>query len=233
MLVPNGTNARTGDPRGDHQNWNDVRPPARSGSPRADDVAFIERLLDRVVRRFDADARRLYVTGASNGGLMTYYLLMRRPERFAAGAAFVANLPVDPARMSLPATPTPLMIANASADPLMPHDGGEIPGGRGTVRSSKATVEWWIGANRARRDDARTRYLPDTDPHDGCRIRETTWSPGPGGAELVYYAIEGGGHALPSRRHPIPDNFLVRRFIGPVCRDAEGARLAWRFLRRH
>lgn len=233
LLVPNGTNARTGDPAGDRQNWNDVRPPRESGNPQADDLLFIDRVLDRVIERFDTDPQRVYVTGASNGGLMTYYLLMQRPERFAAGASFVANLPVDPVRMRIPASPTPLMIANGSADPLMPWGGGAIPGGRGLVRSTAATVDWWIEANRALRDGARTSTLPDADPDDGCRIRETRYPPGAGGAEVVFYALDGSGHALPSRRHQIPENFLTRRFIGPVCRDVEGARLAWRFLRRH
>jgi hypothetical protein len=35
---------------------------------------------------------------------------------------------------------------------------------------------------------------------------------------------------MASRRHAITDIFLVRRFIGPVCRDIEAVDLVWDFF---
>jgi poly(3-hydroxybutyrate) depolymerase len=76
--------------------------------------------------------------------------------------------------------------------------------------------------------------LPDRDPDDGCRIQRIVWnSESTVAAPLVFYRAEGGGHALPSIAHPLHLGPLARRLIGPVCRDVEGAELAWEFFMRH
>jgi poly(3-hydroxybutyrate) depolymerase len=72
--------------------------------------------------------------------------------------------------------------------------------------------------------------LSDTDPRDGCPLLVTTYRALPGGAQVQFLKMAGGGHAMPSREHRLPDTRLVRRLIGPVCRDAEGAEMAWDFL---
>lgn len=50
--------------------------------------------LDKSIKEFRGDARRIYLTGYSAGGNGSWYLLSRYPERFAAAAiicSFVAN----------------------------------------------------------------------------------------------------------------------------------------------
>jgi len=92
-------------------------------------------------------------------------------------------------------------------------------------------VAWWLRVNHATDAPRRTRYLPDRAPDDECRLREVTWTPESGGAPVRLLAMEGGGHTLPSLRYDLPDNFIARRIFGNVCRDAEGAVLAWEFMR--
>lgn len=229
LLVPNGTNPDNGDPRGDNQTWNDLRQDiARASS--ADDVAYILALIGWAQATYRTDAARVYVTGASNGGMMTFRLLMEVPEPFAAGAAFVGALPAEDTRLKPPARPTPLLIANGKLDPLVQWNGGEIAGHRGQTRSVAATVAWWAAANKAAAQPSATATLPDTDPSDACRIERRDYPAGPGGAPVTTYTMTGGGHSIPSSRYDIPKGWLVRRFIGPVCRDAEGIELAWQFL---
>ncbi len=231
LVVPNGTNPENGDTRGDNQFWLGARPAADTDDPpRADDVRFITDMLDRIERRYPVDPARVYVSGASNGGLLTYTLLMEEARRFAAGAAFIANLPAADTDLRTPHTPTPLMIANGTQDRLMQWDGGEIPMGGGRTRSTEDTVAWWLSANNAADAPRRTRYLPDQAPDDDCRLREVTWEPESDGAPVRLLAMEGGGHTLPSLRYDLPDNFIARRIFGNVCRDAEGAALAWEFM---
>lgn len=229
LLVPNGTNARTGDTAGDNQNWADVR--GLSGD-RGADVRFILAMIDWAVERYRADPRRVYVTGASNGGMMTYTLLMDAPGRFAAGAAFIANLPAADEALRQPSRPTPLMIMNGTEDPLMPYAGGAVAYNRGEVRSAPATAAWWIAANRATRQGVEVR-LPDGDPNDGCRIRGERHIALPDGAPVVFYTVEGGGHAAPTPNHPEQPSRLATRLLGPLCRDVESSRLAWDFMRAY
>jgi polyhydroxybutyrate depolymerase len=231
LLAPNGTNVTTGDTRGDRQTWNDVRPPGARRDSEADDVAFIGAMLDWAERRYRVDPQRIYVTGASNGGMMTYRLLIEAPERFAAGAAFIASLPEKSPHVKPPRRPTPLMIANGTADPLVPWEGGDRMQAGFAVLSAEATVAWWVRAVGADAQRPSTEALPDLAPDDRCRIHKTTYPVLAGGAPVVFFRLEGGGHAMPSMHYPLPDTRLVRRLIGNACADAEGAELAWEFMR--
>jgi polyhydroxybutyrate depolymerase len=229
LLVPNGTNADTGDAAGDNQNWTDLRADVARETV-ADDVGFIRALLDAEEANYNVDRRRLYVTGASNGGIMTFRLLMEMPERFAAAATFVAALPVDEGRFNMPSRPTPLLLANGTKDPLMRWDGGRIAGNRGETRSVADTIAWWLKANGANSKPATVTQVPDRDPADDCIITRADFAAKAGGAPVVTYTMQGGGHSLPSIKYKLPDNWGVRRFIGPVCRDAEGVDLVWNFV---
>lgn len=51
-----------------------------------DDVAFLEFVLDEVIKKYPIDESRVYVTGHSNGSVMTQILVNKIPERFAAAA---------------------------------------------------------------------------------------------------------------------------------------------------
>ncbi|GAB4465743.1 MAG: PHB depolymerase family esterase [Armatimonadaceae bacterium] len=230
LLVPNGTNPRNNDTKGDRQNWNDLRTVRSNADSQEDDVRFIRELLEWTGKNYSVDRSRVYVTGASNGGMMTFRLLIEAPELFAAGAAFIANLPEERSVLKQPSVPTPLMIMNGTKDPLVQWEGGDVAGGRGRTLSSAGTVSWWLQANRAESTSPVKETLPDRDPSDGCRIYKTVYAPKPNGATVAFYRVEGGGHAMPSQNHALPDNRLIRRMIGPVCKDAEGAKLAWEFF---
>ena len=220
LIAPNGTNDRLGGPAGDRQHWNDLRDTRVRG---IDDVGFLTALAARVVADHGADARRIYATGPSNGGMMTYRLLTEAADVFAAGVAFVANLPrADTPR---PARPVPVMIMNGTADPLMPYGGGTVAKDRGAVLSTDETARFFAAANGIT-GEPRRRALPDP-LDDGCRMIETRW---PGPAPVVLVTVEGGGHQIP---HPEGGTSrpLARRIVGPACRDAHGLEIGWRFLR--
>jgi poly(3-hydroxybutyrate) depolymerase len=46
--------------------------------------AFVDRLLDRLGRRFRVDRRRVFATGFSNGGFLAYRLACSRSEPYGA-----------------------------------------------------------------------------------------------------------------------------------------------------
>ncbi|MBI3118887.1 MAG: dienelactone hydrolase family protein [Candidatus Hydrogenedentes bacterium] len=232
LLVPNGVNAETGDAAGNHQQWNDCRQNEDMSEPMptSDDVGFIAAMLDWAEANFDLDSARVYATGASNGGLMSYRLGMELPGRIAAIVVFVANLPAH-SECAPPEHPVPIMIVNGTDDPLMPYNGGEVgPGHRGPVLSTEATLQAWLQVNGLDAEDLQTTPLPDTDPADGSRIVQLRYDAEDAPAEVVLYRVEGGGHALPSIAHPI-SGLLVRTLLGPQNHDLEGARAAWEFLK--
>jgi polyhydroxybutyrate depolymerase len=230
LLTPNGTNPENGDTMGDDQIWNDLRAPDSKRRSTNDDVRFVGQLLDWAAATLGADTNRAYVTGASNGGMMTYRLLVDTPERFAAGAAFVAALPGDLTRAHQPARPVPLMIANATKDPMIKWEGGFAPG-KLRIASTPDTLAWWIKANHANPDGAKEEALPDTDPKDKCRIYKTEYPALDGGAPVLFYRIEGGSHSMPSKQHLYREGPIIQKTLG-LARDVEGAEIAWDFMKQ-
>ncbi len=227
LLVPNGTDPQTGGPGGDDQHWNDCRPPSADPITQstADDVGFVVALADWAAQRFPVDAQRFFVTGASNGGKMTFRIATERPERVAGAAVFIANLP-DATECAVPSTPVPMLIVNGTADAISPFEEGDV-GGRGSHLSALATRDVWRQVNRPASPPDTIR-LPDLDPDDGSTIACEHFSATPQGAALRFCVVDGGGHAMPSRAHRLPG--WLERIVGPQNHDAEGARLAWAFL---
>jgi polyhydroxybutyrate depolymerase len=231
LIVPNGVNAATGEAWGDDQNWHDCRGDAPAIETGADDVAFISALIDWAQANFAVDTERVYSTGASNGGKMSYRLARELDDRIAAIAAFIANeAAVD--ECAEPQSPVSAFICNGTGDPLQQWDGGEIPGGRGTSISSLATRDYWIAHNNCDAESADSIMYPDLNPNDGCTVRSELFTGGDEGAEVMFYTVEGGGHTMPSIAHPVAAWILRVLPLGNQNRDIEGARHAWAFLAR-
>ncbi len=232
LLVPNGTNPTTGDTQGDQQNWNDCRPPVAGTRTNTtnDDVGFTRNLITWASTHYAIDQKRVYATGASNGGEMAYRVAIELSDQIAAVAAFIANLPE--ANECQPAThPMPIMMMNGTQDPLMPWDGGTVNGDAGNVLSAQATRDYWLQVNHSNPKDAITKNLPNRDRADRSHIIATLYPATSNGAAVWFYQVEGGGHAMPSIQFEIPQ-FIQRRVVGPQNHDLEGASAAWKFLRR-
>ena len=201
VLLPNGTDGSgaTG-PTGSF-NWNDCRADAGPASTPSDDVGFVSALIDAAIGEYAIDPTRVYALGASNGGLMTYRLLLELSDRIAAGAAAIANLPVNSECRTEPEAPRSVLIMNGTADPIMPFAGGNVAANRGAIVSSDATRDFWRGF-LATADTPQVLDFPDLDPNDGGTVRREIWPGGRGGTEVRYYRVEGGGHNLPSIAFP-------------------------------
>lgn len=231
LLSPNGVNPRTGDAEGDFQTWNGLRPGQDGRRSQADDVAYLEQVVAWSIERKEVDRDRIYTVGASNGGEMVHRLLIERPQLFAAGVSNISNLPAN--KISDVERPTPIMILNGTADPLMPYEGGPVRQVAEPVRSVGETLSYWISMHELDRDAAETTRLPDADPDDGCRIVRTAYRGAPDAPPpVVFYRVEGGGHSVPfpsKAERPA----AIRRLLGNACHDADGTALAWAFMRRH
>lgn len=231
LLAPNGTDPRTGDPAGESQHWFDLRNkwPLTNGPP--DDVGFIEALADWAVRERQADPKRLYIAGASNGGMMTFRVLIERPEKFAGGAAFNATLPAW--KLLEPAVARPIMIALGTKDPVIPWEGGELLKGGIILRSALATLEFWLEAHGLEGEPPVARILmPDLAPDDDCRIERWSWGGSADAPLVLFWVIRGGGHWLPSTQ-PFTLTPKLLQSMGPRCLDADGPTAAWVFLSSH
>lgn len=122
-----------------------------------DDVGFISALIDRLIRDYPVDQKRVYATGISNGGMMSHRLGIEIPQKIAAIAPVVGALFGDE---KIPALPVSALMINGMLDKSVPYQGGP-PGGRfpgawdGTaVKPAIAQAEFWAQANRCAMDPA-------------------------------------------------------------------------------
>ncbi len=227
LMVPNGINGATGDALGDAQNWNDCRGDPGPAESRADDVSFITALIDWAAEHLDIDTSRVYVTGSSNGGMMSYRLADEAPQRFAAVAAFIANQPQN-SECAVRDHALPIMIVVGTEDTLMPFDGGQVANTRGAVLSAEATRDRWLERNRLSASDPERIQFADLDPGDDSVVRGEVYAGQ--GLEVRYYVMEGGGHAMPSIERNVPPG--AQLLVGPQNHDIEGAAEAWSFFQR-
>jgi len=219
-------------PDGVERHWNDGRGVEwyRAHAADIDDVGFISALIDHLSGKLNIDASRVYATGISNGGMMSYRLACELSRKVAAIAAVTASIAVDKAPMWSPSRPVPVLIIAGTADPLVPWDGGEIRlGGRtfGTVLSVPDTVRFWVEKNGCVTRPVVTQ-LPDADPTDGTTVRKEVYGSCRGGAEVVLYAVEGAGHTWPGGLQYLPE-----RVIGKTSREFNASEVIWQFFKAH
>lgn len=211
-------------PDGIGGNWNDCRSDATVIGT-ADDVGFLDALITRAGNDRPIDATRVYVTGVSNGGLMSYRIAYQLAARVAGIGAVIANLPVDPAATCRPAgQPIGVVIMDGTADPLMPFAGGVVAlsTSRGTVLSATATRDYWAGVNGCTGAPV-SQTLADIDATDGSTVVKQNYASCSSGKPVVFFRLDGGGHNMPSKRYLSGS--------GSQNRDIEAAEEIWGVLR--
>jgi polyhydroxybutyrate depolymerase len=121
-------------------NWNDGRlKPDGEIFNAEDDTAFVLALVGQLVQAGVADRQRIYITGHSNGGMMSFAMGCRYPKVFSAMAAVSANMP----RPMDCATDGAIAVLNIVGlrDRVVPFEGGGIFGRdkRGKLMSVEET----------------------------------------------------------------------------------------------
>lgn len=216
-------------PQGVANSWNDGRPPdARRFNPasRVDDVGFIRRIVGELNVAGKVDRQRVFITGLSNGGHLTYRLICEANDLFAAGAAIIANLSVMWTR-SCGGRPIPVLVMSGTEDRISPWEGQARPGDAGGLTlSALETFAFFRARNgctgagekplarQGASDNTRVVLMDGT----GCRHATSL------------YRIEGGGHQAPARagRTMRP---LVGAMLGQQNHDIEAAEEIWAFFK--
>ena len=152
------------------------------------DLPFVDRLLEILPQRYQVDPARVYVTGFSNGGHMTFNLLRDRPCRFAAFA------PIGALYEAIPETGTPR--------PVLYLFGRQEP--REYTEAWQDTVVALAKLNRATGE--KRQWSPGL----------TEFVPGSSG-EVTVYGLYNAGHVWPSRGNEIVADFLQRFVLDASC----------------
>jgi polyhydroxybutyrate depolymerase len=201
--------------------WNAGHCCAYAMRERTDDVRFISDLIDELVRRDRVDPKRVYVTGMSNGGMMSFRIGVELSHKVAAIAPVVAAMFGDE---RAPANPMPVLMFNSRTDESVPIDGGppKIRGGT-TVgdtdyKPAAYALDFWARANRCAAPPATAR-------EPGVTI--TRYERCAGGAHVALYALDGGGHSWPGGKAS------GRRGADEPTAEVRATDLMWDFFKAH
>jgi len=218
------------------KNWNDGRSGEETGYrahlENIDDVGFISALIDSAIENLNIDRTRVYVTGISNGAMMTLRLGCELSDKIAAIAPVAGNIPENLYPGCNPDTFISVMLINGVGDPLVPYEGGYITGPFGVetlgkVISTDETINFWINNNGCSALPAIIN-LPDIDTRDGSTVIKSTYSGCEENSEVILYTITGGGHTWPGGYQ-----YLSKLIIGNTCRDIDANEAIWNFFKSH
>lgn len=193
-------------PQGLRRQWNDGR--EKGGAMvDVDDVAFVRELVAHLVAKRVARADQIYIAGISNGGMMTFRLLCEAAPLFAGAATIIANMPAPAGLHCTPRKAVPLLMFNATRDPLVPYAGGAVgfSGGRGDVWGAEQTAKFF--ADIAGCTSTRTVELDSK--ATAIAVSRIEWGRCAQPAGVALFRLEGAGHQVPGAGTYVP------RLLGP------------------
>jgi len=173
---------------------------------RVDDVEFIRSLLAKLESQYSVDSKRIFVTGISNGAMMSYRLGCELSDEVAAIAPVEGAQDLD----CRPAKPVSVIVFHGTADRLVPFDGGTTPFQLGPKRNDTPvtdTVNFWV-----RKDGCATTPERQASPE----VRISIYSDCKEGTGVALCAIQGGRHmwpGLPISGNSVPATDLMWAFF--------------------
>ena len=225
VVYPEGLNGAY-----DKPTWNDCRGDCIVSSD-ADDVHFIDVLIDKIETQYAIDVNRIYVSGTSNGGFMAQRLGIELNDKIAAVASVVAAKPAV-SECNPPANPISILFMNGTDDNHMPYNGGIIGNppnpNNGTVLSTDETINYWVNFNHTDTIPETFTY-PDLDTTDGGVVQRFVYENGNSGTEVVLYKVNGGGHSAPSIKEQYSQ--LYEQYFNKQNHDIEMTTEVWNFFK--
>ncbi len=184
-----------------------------------DDVGFINKLIDVIYTEYNIDLERVYSTGMSNGGFMSYLLACQLSDRITAIASVTGAMPFPTSQNCVANRAVPVMQIHGTNDLTVP-----ISGSPGFYPPISQTVDWWVDHNNCNMTPTETT-VPDNDPSDGATAMFQHYTGGDENSEVIYYIIENGGHTWPGA-------FSVGS-LGVTCQDFRASVRIWEFFLKH
>ena len=170
------------------QYWN-VGSPGSSGNP-VDDVGFIEALIDELANSYTINLDRVYATGMSNGGFMSFLLACQLSEKIAAIASVTGSMTFDTYDNCNAQHPTPILQIHGTSDNIVPYNGNT-----GSL-SIDDVISYWVNYNNCDTNPTITTF-PDLDPSDGSTVEHIIYSGGDNASTTEHMKVIGGGHTWP------------------------------------
>ncbi len=184
-----------------------------AGAGNVDDVGFIHALIDTLSTIYTIDPDRIYSTGMSNGGFMSYHLACTS-DRFAAIASVAGSMTTFTRMACTNASATPIMEVHGTADSTIKYDG------QLGMLSIPELLDFWITKNSLDGNALIKSDVANVNLSDGATAELYVY---PGTHEVEHYKVIGGGHTWPGA--------VIA--IGVTCQDFNASLEIWKFFSKH
>ncbi len=178
-----------------------------------DDIGFTDALIDSIAADYSVNLNRVYSTGMSNGGFMSYTLACSLSERIAAIASVTGSMNSSQTLTCLPQHSMPVMQIHGTADGVVPYNGNV------TMLAIPDVITYWSNNNGCDPTPVETA-VQDSDPFDGCTATHFLYSNPNDGIDVELYRVNGGGHTWPG----------ASVTIGVTNQDFNASKEIWRFF---
>lgn len=167
-------------PDGIHQRWNAGCEDEIEATGNANDVQFIQHLLETLADDYRIDRSRVYVYGFSNGAALAHRLAVEIPEVITAISAAGAAMATITAESMRPGPPVSIQIMVGDQDAMFGTN-GNLRGG--TFHTATETANIWNMYNKSNQSITVNRPVPFT-----------RWSSSANAAEVELWIVAGAGH---------------------------------------
>ena len=138
------------------------------------DVKFMSALIDAMADRYKIDRQRVYSTGFSMGGMLSYVLACRMSDKIAAIGPDGGYPVGQNASNCRPSAPVPVLHVHGADDNFVTYSG----------------VAPWV----KRFADVNKCQPSSTTTHPSSRAKKEDWLPCENGNDVIFYTIAGMGH---------------------------------------
>jgi len=195
--------------------------PEENRSAPADDIEFLNQMLDQMAGKFSVDTKRIYAAGLSEGGFMAMKAGCSMSDRIAAIAPVGAAMPKT--MICLPSRPVPVVMINGTSDPVVPHGGGTEHNLQVRVISVQDTAKAWAKIDRCAEKPSQTK-LPAREK-GGMETKVETYDGCHEGAQVVSFSVKGAGNTWPGG-----EQYQVEKQVGKTSQDLNANETIWSFL---
>ena len=159
-------------------------------SSNIDDVGFTEALIDELATLYTIDLDRVYATGMSNGGFMSFLLACQLSEKIAAVASVTGSMTQDTFDDCNAQLPTPVLQIHGTEDDVVLYNENNLS------LPIPDVISYWVDHNNCETTPT-TTTLPDVDVSDGSTIEHSVYEDGDNGITTEHMKVIGGGHTWP------------------------------------
>ena len=162
-----------------------------------DDVDFINTIIRFISQKYNINQDRIYSTGMSNGGFMSYHLACNLSSKIAAVASVTGSMSVQTYDDCNPSHPTSVLQIHGALDGTVPLNGNSALG----MESIYDVVELWRSFNSCTIEP----IINITDYSDlGYSVEHQTFNDCLNNNQVELYVVDGMWHTWPRE-----DNFGI------------------------